>query len=195
MPALLRSIAPLLVASALTVGCAREEAPPPAEGPRQDVAAPAGAEAAKPGVPDEFPRFTPQEGWVTEAVTNAMRLHQFRLPGEPGVGDVEVVVASWPTGIGAREENLSRWASQVGAPGIDPSRRWERDVRRFRVTTVELEGAYKPDQGEARGAGTALLASWIEVAGDTHVWTVKATGPTASVAQWRASYDAFLAGL
>ncbi len=164
-------------------------AAPSAEGPGSG---PGGAVAV---VPDEFPRFVAPEGWVTEAVTNSMRLHQFRLAGDAGVGDVEVVVATWPNGVGGREDNLTRWATQVGVATIDPARRTESEVRHFRVTTVHLEGAYKPDQGKELGSGAAMLASFIEVPGDARVWTVKATGPAATVARWKSSYEAFIAGL
>jgi hypothetical protein len=180
----------------VVVGCNGSQPAPTAPGGdasrSRHPEAPSGAHAA---VPDAFPRFVAQEGWSQEAVTSSMRLHQFRLPGADGHADVEVVVASWPNGVGPREDNLVRWASQVGATAVDPAKRWEQDVRQFKVTTVELQGPYTPDGGNTQADGTVLLASWIEVPGEARVWTVKATGPAASIAKWRASYDAFMAGL
>jgi len=157
--------------------------------------APATADASRAGIPDTLPRFTAREGWTIEAPTGGMRLHQFRLPGAEGAGPVELVVASWPSGIGPREENLRRWAGQMGLAEVDPARRSERTVRHFAVTTVHLAGAYKSDGGQELGTGSELLASWIEVPGEAHVWTVKATGPAATIARWKDSYGAFVAGL
>ncbi len=178
-------------------GAPAPQAPPTAQG----VAAPEGAPArgaaddSRAGIPDELPRFLAREGWTVEAPSGGMRLHQFRLPGAEGAGPVELVVASWPNGIGPREENMRRWANQMGLAEVDPARRAESTVRHFAVTTVHLAGEYKSDGGQVLGSGSELLASWIEVPGETRVWTVKATGPAATINRWKESYTAFIAGL
>ena len=146
--------------------------------------------------PSELPSFDAQEGWSREAQTGEFRAHQFKLPGVEGSDHGVVVVASWPRGVGPREANLDRWLTQMGVDGtaaaLEPPQRTEEEVRHFMLTTLHLEGSYTPVNATGPAENQALIASWIEIPGESHVWTVKASGPKPTIDHWKDSVLAFL---
>ncbi|MEZ6017440.1 MAG: hypothetical protein R3F49_20165 [Planctomycetota bacterium] len=193
----LRTLILSVLSLAALSGCTSSASPdaPAAPSPAPAAASNQGAAAASGVIPEELPRFIGQDGWIAEAVVKPMRLQQFRLAGDAGAGDVELVIASWPNGIGPRSANLDRWATQMGLPSVEPEQVTEQDVRHFRVATVHLEGAYTPVDGPTQPKGMGLLASMVEVPGEARCWTIKATGPAATVTRWKDSYLRFIAGL
>lgn len=149
-------------------------------------------------LPEALPRFLPDEAWTVEAPSNAMRLHQYRLPGADGDGDAELVVAAWPSNLNGLEANLRRWIDQAGmaldVSELGPDRLEEREVRGFVLTTLALEGAEEAggDEGAHGPTGTPMLVSYIEKPGYPGVWTVKVTGPWATIQAHRDAVQAFL---
>ena len=188
----------LLLLPALACGTAEEATPEPGGGAPTESAPGSATDETS----DGLPRFVGQEGWVSETPGN-MRMLQFRLAAAEGEDDIEVAIASWPTGVGGLEANLDRWVGQVGLTGsaanLSSEQRWTEDVRGFTVTTVYLKGKVATMQ-DADGHAAAspdgsLIAAYIEILGKPQVWTVKVTGGSASVEKHKASVLAFLQGL
>ncbi|MEM1448168.1 MAG: hypothetical protein AAF957_03495 [Planctomycetota bacterium] len=193
----------LLVLPALACGSAEEASPDAnsAQTPAADQAPPSSVSSPD-EMPSDLPRFVAQEGWVNEPPANQMRLMQFRLPGGDS-GDGEVAVASWPGGVGPLEANLDRWVAQVGmstpAAQLPDEQRWAEEVRDFLVTTIYVKGPIAPMQGSGSDAGPiedgAMIAAFVEKVGGTAVWTIKATGPAATIAKQEEAIRAFLRAL
>jgi hypothetical protein len=146
--------------------------------------------------------FAPQDGWVTEAPSNAMRKVQYRLPGGEGAdGDATLAVFSFAGG-GSVDGNFTRWCQQFVQPDGRPSSEVatraleERDGARFH--TIDVSGRYVAETQP--GSGTRvdrpqqrLLGCVIETSAG--MFFVKVVGPEQTVARWEASYHAFLKAL
>ena len=167
--------------------------------PASTKGAPTAPEASAP----RGPRFATPEGWIEEAPENRMRAKQYSLPGAEGSEPALAVVAYWPGGIGGVEVNLDRWVSQVGsdrsAAELSGEERWVTETNGYLATHVHVEGQIKPMEGMGKDivsteAG-AILAAYIEPDGTNDVWTVKVTGPSATVQAHKERYAAFVAGL
>ncbi len=135
--------------------------------------------------------------WQREPPASAMRLAQFRLPGEP---HAMLVVYFFGAGQGGSVgQNIARWSSQFSAPGgipVTPRVRVLSDASP-RVTLVDLEGTYRRGVGSASAAqalpGQALLAAIVEAPKGTAF--VQLWGASATVRMHQAAFEASLHGL
>ena len=165
-----------------------------------DGAAKAEAPKKQAAAPDE--PFAPQPGWEKTKPSSSMRVAQFRLPGQGGAKDAELVVYSFPGGGGSVEDNLARWCTQFEQPdgraSKDVASRSQLEHDGLKVHRLELGGTYVAETSPGSGQklnepGWRLIGAVIEATSQSYF--VKCTGPEASVTHWRASVDAFLAGI
>ncbi len=149
------------------------------------------------------PNFQSQDGWTEEPTDPAgMRFAQYRLPAQgEDPEDAQLVVYLFPSS-GSVEMNFDRWARQLAQPdGSDPVEaavRSEREVRGMRVHQLDCSGRYVAETMPGTGdrvdkPNWRLLAAVVE-SGDGPYY-VKLTGPEATVAHWKSSYEAFLSAM
>jgi hypothetical protein len=182
---------PSLPATALPEGHPPLDAGAPAALPPVDPSAGRGASALVWSAP---------ASWIAEPPANPMRRAQYRVGG-PG-GDGECVVFYFGPGQGgAPIENARRWASQFAQPGGgDPLAAMKTragEVAGTPVLWVETTGTYDPrtslgSPGEPKPEW-ALLGAIVK--GPDANWFVKFTGPEATVAAERASFERFVGSL
>ena len=149
--------------------------------------------------PTGEPSFTVPAGWVSEKPSSAMRHAQYRLPGQDGAGDAEVAVF---TGIGgSAQANVDRWIHQFaksdGSPIGNAALIEKKQIGSYAVTEVDVSGTYTAAMGPMMGGGSAetfphyrMLAAVIETGQGP--WFVKLTGPAATVAHWKESFDQYI---
>lgn len=209
-----RLVVPTLLASLLSA-CASD--PPPAP-PRAEASATSTAARAQ-VAPDSAPadphrataapaaaagelHFAAPDGWVAETPTSRMRKAQFRLPGESGdaADDGSLVVFKFGGGGGGVDANVERWMAQFEQPGggatKDATKRETREVNGLEAHFVDIPGTYvaetTPGSGErVRHEGWRMLAA-VLIDGDDG-WFLKLVGPDATLARWRASFEAYVA--
>jgi hypothetical protein len=132
-----------------------------------------------------------------------MRKAQFRLPRAGNdTEDVSLVVYYFGRSGGSREANLERWAGQFeqpdGADSLELMEQSSREVAGLEVIDTDLSGTYiaetSPGSGErVRKEQWRMLASIVESSDGP--WYLKLVGPENSVAQWEASYAAFVSSI
>jgi len=151
--------------------------------------APGGQEADAPAIVWKAP-----PAWKTEPNPNTMRIATYRVPRAPGDsedGDVSITRAG-----GSTDANIDRWVSQFEGAGTP--KRSEKTVRGFKVTIVSLAGTFAGG-GMMGGAAAAPRAGWaltgaiVETPGTPYF--IKMTGPAATVAAARGSFDALIDGI
>ena len=145
--------------------------------------------------------LTPQDGWVSEKPTSAMRKAQYSLPhADTDSEDATLVVYYFGSGQGgSKEANLQRWAGQFEQPDGSSSeaemQSSTRTIAGLEVFDAELSGTYvaetAPGSGErVNKADWRMKASIIDT--KEGPWYFKLVGPTKTVAKWEASYEAFV---
>ena len=133
--------------------------------------------------------------WVSQPPASSMRLAQFRVPGQTGQEDAEVIFFYFGKGQGGSiEANIARWQSQFTSPDGKPVKATvqHHKVSGMPVTTVEFTGSYARGMGMGpAGAPTPdqmLLVAIVETPQGN--LTIQLHGPRATGA---ANRDAFLA--
>lgn len=198
---------PLLLVSLLSLGlcaCGGEEPSAPSaisSGGGVDSAPGSHAET-RDQVPGGMPNFAPAESWAAYPPENKMRLANYRIPGVEGEGDAKVVVAAWPTNLGGLEANAVRWMGQTGIEGtfgdLSEEQMWEIKAGSFVATVFHLDAGQVAGAAEsdAHGAkGLPLLVAYIEKPGSQPCWTVKVTGPSATINRNKDDFETFIKGL
>jgi hypothetical protein len=135
--------------------------------------------------------------WVSEPVTNSMRVLQFAVPVGEGSDAVRFVVYYLgPRQGGSVEANLARWESQFSGPDggeVEPRVSALEDAK-LPATLIELEGSYARGvgigpQGEVL-PGRMLLAAVVESSkGNLYP---QLHGPASKVKDARAAFVAFI---
>jgi len=162
----------------------------------------AGAAAAGeiPGDPmgGSTPTFVCPEGWSEiDASSSPMRIHVY----EKSVEDdrLELIVYEFNNSVGGLEMNLARWAQPRDPATLTDDELKEIEVGEFVVTTLFLEVDESSDAEAADVAhgsvGSGKFFAYIERPGASRVWTVKASGPAASMRAERAALEAFVQDL
>jgi hypothetical protein len=133
------------------------------------------------------------ESWQTAPNPNAMRIATYRVPAAPG--DSEGAEATVARAGGTPEANIARWIGQFSDAGRD--KRTETVVRGLKVHVVEVSGTYLSG-GMMGGAASphpdwTLVGAVIDAPGSPYFF--KLTGPKATVARSRASFDAWTASV
>lgn len=204
-----RAVCVPLLAFSLVACTSATTAPPEREhaaAPSVHAAPP--APARDPVVPTSAPApaslsFKAQPGWVVETPSSAMRKAQYSLPhGAESGEDASLVVYFFGGGGGSREANLERWASQFeqpdGSPSADKLQSSTRTVAGHEVLDADLSGRYVAETAPGSGVhydkpDWRMLATIVETPEGPYYF--KLVGPAATVAHWKASYDAFVEGI
>jgi len=148
-------------------------------------------------------RWTQPPAWKSEA-QRPMRLVTYTVPRSAGDTDNgECGVYYFGAGQGGSvDANLDRWISQFLQTGGKPSKEVakvdKRVVHGFKVTTVDVSGAYTGmggpmAQSGAPKPGYRLLGAIVE--GPQGSVFFKFTGPAKTVAQNQGAFDKLLASL
>lgn len=180
------------------VACTAEQEPAPATDAGESN--PPSHLSSADQLPEESPRFVPDEAWTVVPLTSEMRLHHFRAPGAgEGLAPADVVVAAWPHDVGGLESNLTRWINQSGmtltVADLTEEQLSRKSVRGFEVSILRLDGGGtgSGETDDAHGAaGQPMTVAYIEKPGHPGVWTVKLTGPIETIQAHGAAFDAFL---
>jgi hypothetical protein len=145
-------------------------------------------------------KFTPPEGWISEAPSSSMRKAQYRLPRAEGDSeDAEMVVFYFQGGGGGVQANIDRWIGQFskpdGSPANDLAKVSKKDVHGIPVTTVDVSGTYSGAMGPMGGNSAPknsyrMLAAVAEASDGP--WFFKLTGPAKTVARWEPSFQTFV---
>jgi hypothetical protein len=168
----------------------RQRRPATAKKPAPPKKAPAPAAASGelrlPGL-----SMTTDSGWVRQRPSNRMRLAQFSWPGKAPGQAATMTVSRFGGDVKA---NIARWHGQF--QGASSPKTTELTVGGFRTTVVDIEGTFMhkarpmaPGPGTAK-PGYALVGAVVVV--PPALMFFKATGPKATIAQWR---DGFLKAL
>jgi hypothetical protein len=136
--------------------------------------------------------WTAPSHWIEEPPDNAMRVAQYRVPGDGGDGEC-VVFYFGPGQGGDAMSNAQRWASQFSQPDggspLDVLQVTELEGVGARGQLVEVTGSYDGGMStDGALAGAMLLGAIVE--GPDAPWFFKFVGPEATV---RAERDAFMA--
>lgn len=120
--------------------------------------------------------------WVRVEPRSALRLAEFRLPGEQG--ELELAIFRFPGGAGTIEANFDRWRGQIEgfetpAPTLT--------VGPLTITRLDLTGTFvaavRPGSPERqRTPDQRLLAAVIDGSGDPYY--LKCVGPAVLVERW-----------
>jgi hypothetical protein len=140
------------------------------------------------------------DGWVVETPSSAMRMAQFRLPGQAGAEeDASAVVFYFHGEGGSVQANIDRWYTQItqpdGRPSKDAAKVTKKTVNGLQQTRVDVSGTYQQmttpmGPVSAEKPNYRMLAAVIETSSGP--WFVKLTGPENTVAHWEKSYYEFL---
>lgn len=132
--------------------------------------------------------------WEKLDLQNPMRKATYKIPragGDSEDAELTVTVAG-----GDVDSNVARWSAQFD--GSPEAKREERTMTGFKLTVVEIEGAFKgmtPPGGEAPKprAGTKMLAAIADVEGALVFF--KMTGPIKTVDAARADFEKLMTSL
>ena len=124
------------------------------------------------------PHWHVPQGWQISAGSQVRRASFAVTEGEQAV---DISVTSFPGDVGGLTQNINRWRSQIGLPGLSPAEA-EAAVSPLESTTGEWLLA------EIENDGQATLAALTMHAGNS--WFFKMTGPKAALP---AHEDEFLA--
>ena len=150
-------------------------------------------------------RFDIPNGWQSKPPASSMRVAEFILPrAGSDKADAALTVYFFGQGSGGGvQANLDRWIGQMTQPDGRASRDVAKtDARKSRaglpLTIVDIAGTYvaevTPGSPEKfNEPGYRLIAAVVETSGGTYY--VKLTGPSATVARWHESVNAFLDSL
>jgi len=132
--------------------------------------------------------FKTPDGWTSEPPSSAMRVAQYRLPGD--TGDASLVIYYFGQGQGgAVEDNFARWVGQMQQTR-DKAKTENLTVNGMAATLLDVSGTYSGDM--MNGSQTAqpnsrMRAGVIETPKGNYY--IKLVGPEKTVARWD---DAFL---
>lgn len=180
----------LLIALLALVSCSPDPVPPPpkaAPDPNAPVMMEAPERPARPAV--DLIKFEAPAGWVKEEPSSNMRKAQYKVPDKDKKGgDAQLALFYFGPRNDMLEENLKRWAQQMGAADPKP----EVIQGKCKVTLVDLKGTYTGDQQNGPQDNTRMLAAVVE--NQDGPWYFKLVGPAETVGPWRDEFIKMLKG-
>lgn len=148
--------------------------------------------------------FTAPVGWVVQKPASTMRVSDFVLPrAGTDAEDATVTVYYFGGSGGTVQANLDRWIGQMTQPDGRASKDAAKtttmtSAKGLEITLIDLTGTYvaevRPGSAERfNKPGFRLKAAVVLTRTGPHF--IKFVGPAATVAQWDASFQAFLNAL
>ena len=164
------------------VSCSPDAPPPPKAAPEATV-------MAAPQDQSAVIKFEAPAGWVKEEPSSKMRKAQYKVPDkEKKGGDAQMALFYFGARTDMLEENLKRWAQQMGA--ADP--KTEVIQGKCKVHLVDLKGTYTGDSEQGAQENQRMLAAVVESADGP--WYFKLVGPADTVGPWREEFVTMLKG-
>jgi hypothetical protein len=118
-----------------------------------------------------------------------MRRAQYRIPDKAkSHKDAECVLFYFGPSNAMLQENIERWASQMGQSGP----KTETLTGKCKVTLVDLEGTYTGDRDAGSLENARMLAAVVEASDGP--WYFKFVGPAPTVGGWREEFVAMVLG-
>jgi hypothetical protein len=182
----------LMIAILALVSCSPDPTPPPltlAPDPATvTVEPPPMAEVERPARPAvDLIKFDAPAGWSKEEPSSNMRKAQYKVPDkEKKAGDGQMALFYFGNRNDMLEDNLKRWASQMGA--ADP--KTEVIQGKCKIHLVDLKGTYTGDNDKGPQDNQRLLAAVVENADGP--WYFKLVGPADTVGPWKDEFVAML---
>ena len=150
-------------------------------------------------------KFDLPAGWTSKATTSSMRVAEFTLPAAKGdAEDASVTVFFFGASQGGNvQANIDRWIGQMAQPDGQPSTKVAKTTATtaasgLKLSIVDVSGTYvaevAPGSSERfNKPGFRQIAVYVATPGGPYF--VKCVGPTATVAKWHDSLQAFLRSL
>ena len=150
-------------------------------------------------------KFDVPAGWTSKPPTSPMRVAEFTLPRATGDSeDASVTVFFFGASQGGNvQANIDRWIGQMAQPDGQPSSKVAKTTAStaasgLKLSIVDVSGTYvaevAPGSSERfNKSGFRQIA--VYVATPSGPYFVKCVGPTATVAKWHDSLQAFLRSL
>jgi hypothetical protein len=133
--------------------------------------------------------WTAPARWKSVPNPSAMRLATYKIPH--AAGDAEDPELSITQVGGSVDSNIERWIGQFDAAGQKSAKKTTKKVKDWKVTFVEIEGAFSGGMsGGGPQSGWALLGAIVETPGMPHFF--KMTGPAKSVKAARAELEGMI---
>lgn len=138
--------------------------------------------------------------WNAQAPKSAMRRAQLSAPGSAGPAEL-IVYFFGPQGAGTSQENIDRWIGQFSKPDGSPvsdAKKTSSKVSGIDITKLEVEGRYAggmspTGQQQAGQPNQRLLAAIVNDPAGPYYF--KFLGPSATVSENRAAFDALIASI
>ncbi|MBT8452414.1 MAG: hypothetical protein KJO40_10640 [Deltaproteobacteria bacterium] len=138
--------------------------------------------------------------WNAQAPKSAMRRAQLSAPGSAGAAEL-IVYFFGPQGAGTAQENLDRWVGQFSKPdgsAVTDAKQTSSKVSGMDVTRLEVAGQYAggmnaAGQQQPGQSNQRLIAAIVSSQGGPYYF--KFVGPSATVAENAAAFDALLASI
>jgi hypothetical protein len=125
-------------------------------------------------------KFEAPKDWVKEKPKSAMRKAQYKVPDkEKKAKDAELTLFFFGANAGSVEDNLKRWAGQMGQKEFKP----EKIEGKCKVTLVDLAGTYQERFDTPAVENARMLAAVAETPDGP--WFFKLVGPADTVGDWR----------
>lgn len=182
----------LVIALLALVSCSPDPTPPPpkkAPDPATvSVEPPPVANIDRPAGPAvDVIKFDAPAGWSKEEPSNNMRKAQYKVPDkDKKAGDAQLALFYFGPRNDALEDNLKRWAQQMGA--AEP--KTEVIQGKCKIHLVDLKGTYTGDQQQGPQENQRLLAAVVENADGP--WYFKLVGPADTVGPWKDEFVTML---
>ena len=138
--------------------------------------------------------------WNAEAPKSAMRRAQLSAPGSAGAAEL-IVYFFGPQGAGTAQDNLDRWVGQFSKPdgsAVTDAKQTSSKVSGMDVTRLEVAGQYAggmnaAGQQQPGQSNQRMIAAIVSSQGGPYYF--KFVGPSATVAENAAAFDALLASM
>ena len=138
--------------------------------------------------------------WNAQAPKSAMRRAQLSAPGSAGAAEL-IVYFFGPQGAGTAQENLDRWVGQFSKPdgsAVTDAKQTSSEVSGMDVTRLEVAGQYAggmnaAGQQQPGQSNQRMIAAIVSSQGGPYYF--KFVGPSATVAENAAAFDALIASM
>ena len=138
--------------------------------------------------------------WSAQTPRSAMRRAQLSAPGSAGAAEL-IVYFFGPQGAGTAQENLDRWVGQFSNPdgsAVTDAKQTSSKVSGMDVTRLEVAGQYAggmnaAGQQQPGQENQRMIAAIVSSQGGPYYF--KFVGPSATVSENAAAFDALIASL
>jgi hypothetical protein len=126
-------------------------------------------------------QFEAPKEWTKGTPASQMRKAQYKVPDkEKKEKEGELILYYFgKQGAGGVDDNLKRWAGQMGQTEFKP----ERIEGKCKITLIDVKGTYAERPGSDPLANARMIGAIVET--DAGPWYFKLVGPADTVGDWR----------